>query len=58
MKDILITFESGHYKSFRGAWLKDSVWGHFRKEDGTEVHVNKEKVEYIEVREIKVPADE
>jgi hypothetical protein len=40
--------------------LKAAITSHFeaRKEDGTEVHVNKEKVEYIEVREIKVPADE
>jgi hypothetical protein len=44
----LISFESGHYKSIKGRWKGDSVWGHFIKEDGGQIHVNKEKVEYIE----------
>lgn len=44
----LIAFESGHYKEFTGQWLGDSVWGHFKKDSGSTVHINKEKVEYIE----------
>ena len=46
--DRLISFESGHYKRFRGMWKGDSVWARFVKEDGGELHVNKEKVEYME----------
>jgi hypothetical protein len=44
----LISFESGHYKTVVGEWKGDSVWTHFIKEKGGMVHVNKEKVEYIE----------
>jgi hypothetical protein len=44
----LISFESGHYKTIKGDWKGDSVWTHFKKKDGGMVHVNKEKVEYIE----------
>jgi hypothetical protein len=44
----LISFESGHYKEFTGQWLGDSVWGHFKKNSGSTVHINKDKVEYIE----------
>ena len=44
----LVSFESGHYKSVTGKWKGDSVWTHFIKEDGGQVHINKDKVEYIE----------
>jgi len=44
----LISFESGHYKNVTGTWKGDSVWTHFEKETGGLVHVNKDKVEYIE----------
>jgi hypothetical protein len=44
----LIAFESGHYKTVKGSWKGDSVWAHFRKDDGGMIHVNKDKVEYIE----------
>jgi len=44
----LVSFESGHYKTVVGKWKGDSVWTHFIKEDGGQVHVNKDKVEYIE----------
>lgn len=46
--EILIAFESGHYKKVFGEWGGDSVWMHFIKDDGGMVHVNKDKVEYIE----------
>ena len=49
----LISFESGHYKEFTGKWIGDSVWGHFKKDSGSTVHINKEKVEYIETWPIK-----
>ena len=44
----LISFESGHYKKVTGTWKGDSVWTHFNKKSGGMVHVNKDKVEYIE----------
>jgi hypothetical protein len=44
----LISFESGHYKTVKGHWGGDSVWTHFIKENGKRVHINKEKVEYLE----------
>jgi phosphopantothenoylcysteine synthetase/decarboxylase len=44
----LIAFESGHYKKAPGIWKEDSVWAHFIKPDGGMIHVNKEKVEYME----------
>ena len=44
----LIAFESGHYKAFTGSWLGDSVWGHHRTIQGKTIHINKDKVEYIE----------
>lgn len=44
----LIAFESGHYKAFTGSWLGDSVWGHHRTVQGKTIHINKDKVEYIE----------
>jgi len=46
--ETLIAFESGHYKKVFGKWKGDSVWGHFAKPGGGMVHVNKDKVEYIE----------
>ena len=48
VKETLISFESGHYKTVRGIWKGDSVWSHFIKENGKMVHVNKDKVEYYE----------
>ncbi len=47
-KETLISFESGHYKKVKGYWKGDSVWTHFIKENGKMVHINKEKVEYLE----------
>ena len=44
----LISFKSGHYKKIRGTWKEDSVWAHFTKASGSQVHINKEEVEYIE----------
>lgn len=44
----LVSFESGHYKKVNGEWAGDSVWCHFKKQDGGMVHINKDKVEYIE----------
>lgn len=46
--ETLICFESGHYKKVKGQWKGDSIWTHFEKEDGGFLHVNKEKVEYME----------
>ena len=56
MKKFLVAFESGHYKEIEGKWLGDRVWGHFQRLDSdgnvkSEIHINKDKVEYIEVRE-------
>lgn len=48
MQKTLISFESGHYKTVRGKWKGDSVWCHFYKKDGGMIHVNKDKVEYME----------
>jgi hypothetical protein len=47
-KKSLVSFESGHYKEINGRWKGDSVWCHFYKESGGMVHINKDKVEYIE----------
>lgn len=55
MQENLISFKSGHYKKLVGEWVGDSVWGHFRKEDGTMVHINKDEVEYIEVWQLDDP---
>jgi hypothetical protein len=49
--ETLVSFESGHYKKVKGTWKDDSVWCHFNKEGGGQVHVNKYKVEYIETLE-------
>lgn len=46
--ETLVSFESGHYKKVRGEWKGDSVWTHFVKPDGGMVHINKDKVEYME----------
>jgi hypothetical protein len=47
-EEILVSFESGHYKTIKGTWKGDSVWAHFIKANGGIVHINKDKVEYIE----------
>jgi len=44
----LVAFESGHYKKVTGTWKGDSVWMHIKKEFGGMLHVNKDKVEYVE----------
>lgn len=54
-EEFLICFESGHYKSFKGAWKGDSIWTHFIKDDGTKLHFNKEKIEYIQSKSIEDP---
>lgn len=46
--ETLISFESGHYKKVKGEWKGDSVWMHFYKEGGGMIHINKDKVEYVE----------
>ncbi len=51
VNENLISFESGHYKKVKGNWKGDSVWAHFFKESGGMVHINKDKVEYIETFE-------
>jgi hypothetical protein len=45
---MLVSFESGHYKKVTGQWKGDSVWTHWIKPDGKQVHINKDKVEYYE----------
>lgn len=50
-REKLISFESGHYKKVTGTWKGDSVWAHFKKDHGGMVHVNKDKIEYIETFE-------
>lgn len=52
MKTV-ISFESGHYKNITGKWKGDSVWSHFIKQGGGQVHINKDKIEYIETFPIK-----
>lgn len=49
--ETLISFVSGHYKKINGKWAGDSVWSHFKKVSGGMVHVNKDKVEYVETFE-------
>jgi hypothetical protein len=49
----LVSFESGHYKEFTGTWMGDSVWAHFVTQSGKVIHVNKDKVEYIQTEEVK-----
>ena len=46
--ETLICFESGHYKKTKGEWKGDSIWCHFNKPDGGMLHINKDKVEYME----------
>ncbi|MGO9022602.1 MAG: hypothetical protein ACLQVJ_30065 [Syntrophobacteraceae bacterium] len=48
VQETLISFESGHYKKVKGTWKGDSVWTHFEKVGGGMIHINKEKVEYME----------
>jgi hypothetical protein len=48
VKTFLISFESGHYKKIKGEWKGDSVWAHWFKSNGKMIHVNKDKVEYME----------
>ena len=45
---MLISFESGHYKTVTGSWKGDSVWTHWIKTNGKGIHINKDKVEYYE----------
>ena len=47
----LVGFESGHYKKVSGTWKGDSVWMHIAKSKGGVVHINKDKVEYVETFE-------
>jgi len=49
--ETLIAFESGNYKKIKGEWKGDSMWSHFKKASGGMVHVNKDKVEYMETFE-------
>ena len=53
----LISFESGHYKKVKGTWKGDSVWTHFEKASGGMIHINKDKVEYIETFESQKDKD-
>lgn len=50
-KQVLVCFQSGHYKSFKGTWKGDSIWSHFVKDDGSHLHFNKDKIEYMEVKD-------
>jgi len=47
-RETLFSFESGHYKKAKGEWKGDSVWTHFKKDSGGMIHINKDKVEYME----------
>jgi hypothetical protein len=47
-RETLIAFESGHYKKVKGQWQGDSVWCHIKKDSGGFVHLNKDKIEYME----------
>jgi hypothetical protein len=47
-KQFLVAFESGHYKKVTGFWKGDSVWAHWFKENDKMIHMNKDKIEYIE----------
>lgn len=47
-QETLFSFESGHYKKVKGKWKGDSIWCHFQKTSGGMLHVNKDKVEYME----------
>lgn len=48
MDSVLIGFESGHIKSFKGVWDGSNAWASFTKEDGGIVSANREKIEFIE----------
>ena len=57
-RETLISFESGHYKKVTGTWKGDSVWTHFDTDSGGMIHVNKDKVEYMETfGDVLKPAD-
>ena len=56
-RETLISFESGHYKKITGEWKGDSVWTHFLKDTGGMVHINKDKVEYMETFGTDKPND-
>ena len=45
---VLVSFESGHYKKVCGEWKGDSIWTHWIKPNGKQIHINKDKVEYYE----------
>lgn len=45
---MLISFKTGHYKKVTGHWKGDSVWTHWIKPNGKQVHINKDEVEYME----------
>lgn len=45
---MLVSFESGHYKTINGCWKGDSQWTHWIKSNGKQIHINKNKVEYYE----------
>lgn len=47
-KTVLVSFESGHYKTVTGYWCGSPQWTHFRKLDGKMIHLNKDKIEYCE----------
>ena len=53
IKHHLIAFKTGHYKSFNGEWLGNSMWDHFKKTNGNMVHINPAEIEYIEVSDAK-----
>lgn len=53
MQKVLVSFESGHYKSFIGDWKGDAVWGHHTLPNGSEIHINKDKIEYIQTWPVK-----
>lgn len=52
IQEVLISFKTGHYKSFKGQWQGDSVWSHFKTTDGRMIHVNKDEIEYMQTKEI------
>lgn len=50
MAKTLVCFESGHYKEINGKWLGDKLWAHhYDEKKKSYIHINKDKVEYIEV---------
>ena len=47
-REHLFAFESGHYNKVTGEWKGDTMCTHMKKDSGGKVHINKDKVEYIE----------